>query len=480
MVLGKGFRKASFLDCIMLDVDRTIVALSSAAGAAARCLVRLTGPDAIEIAQHVFTGTAPLAEMAGFTHQQGLVQTPQFTLPARVYVFRRPRSYTRQDVIELHLPGNPLAATGVVDALLSAGAEPAGAGEFTARAFFSGRIDLSEAQAVADLINAADTAHLRSAVANLGGKVHRLCEGLAQRLCSELALIEAAIDLAEEDLTLDTPPAVAGRLAQVAREATSLASDAIDMPETTHQPVVVLAGKPNAGKSALLNALSGEDRAIVSALAGTTRDVLSAQMMLDGVEIELLDAAGIGRTDDPLATSADSAARQAVARADILCFVADSADPDLAGNAELLAELRAINTRMPVLVLANKADLLATPDAAAQSLASLSEDVLPTSAATSDGLPAVRDKLRDLLHLSASRPGELLGLHQRQKRHLLAAAEATTRAADPLARDTHLADRAELVAIDLRDALAQLGNISGQVVTDDVLSEIFSRFCVGK
>ena len=479
MVLGKGFRKASFLDCIMLDVDRTIVALSSAAGAAARCLVRLTGPDAIEIAQHVFTGTAPLAEMAGFTHQQGLVQTPQFTLPARVYVFRRPRSYTRQDVIELHLPGNPLAATGVVDALLSAGAEPAGAGEFTARAFFSGRIDLSEAQAVADLINAADTAHLRSAVANLGGKVHRLCEDLAQRICSELALIEAAIDLAEEDLTLDTPAAVAQRLSQIAREATDLATAAIDMPETTHQPVVVLAGKPNAGKSALLNALSGEDRAIVSALAGTTRDVLSAQMMLGEAEVKLLDAAGIGRTDDPLATSADSAARTAVARADILCFVADATEPDTAGNTELLAELRAINTSAPVLVLANKADLLPSPDAASDALTTLG-DVLPTSAATGEGLPDLRHRLTDLLHLSASRPGELLGLHRRQKRHLLAAAEATTRAAGPLANDTHLADRAELIAIDLRDALAQLGHISGQVVTDDVLSEIFSRFCVGK
>jgi tRNA modification GTPase len=196
-------------------------------------------------------------------------------------------------------------------------------------------------------------------------------------------------------------------------------------------------------------------------------------MVLTGVEVELLDAAGIGQTDDPLATSADSAARTAVARADILCFVIDQSDPDDAGNADLLADLRAINPGAPTLTLANKIDLLPAN-------ASFPDDALPTSATTDEGLDALRDALTEMLHLSAPRSGELLGLHRRQRRCLIAAADATTHAATALATDTHLADHAELIALDLRDALAQLGQISGQVVTDDILSDIFSRFCVGK
>jgi len=474
MGIDAWFRKASFEGIQMLDTDRTIVAISSAAGAAARTIVRLTGPDAIHIAQQVFRSDAPLSDAKGFTHHPGIVCTETIELPARAYLFRRPRSYTRQDLVELHFPGNPLIATSIVDAILASGAEQAGPGEFTARAFFSGRLDLSEAQAVADLINAADTAHLRSAVANLGGKVHRICSDLASRITSELALIEAAIDLAEEDLTLDTPVAVADRLLAIAADTDTLAKDAIDMPESGHQPTVVLAGKPNAGKSALLNALSGEDRAIVSALAGTTRDVLSAQMTLAGVEIELLDAAGIGRTDDPLASSADSAARQAVSRADILCFVIDQSEVDSTGNTELLADLRAMNPGAPVLTLANKSDLPVS------SIADLPDDAIPTSATTGAGLDTLRESLTEMLHLSAPRSGELLGLHRRQRRCLLGASEATRQAAMQLATDTDLADQAEIIAIDLREALAQLGQISGQVVTDDILSDIFSRFCVGK
>jgi tRNA modification GTPase len=474
MGIDGWFRKASFEGIGMLNTDRTIVAISSAAGAGARSIVRLTGPDAIHIAQQVFRSETLLSDNKGFTHHPGMVHTETIELPARAYLFRGPRSYTRQDLVELHFPGNPLVATGVVEAILANGAEQAGPGEFTARAFFSGRLDLSEAQAVADLINAADTAHLRSAVANLGGKVHRICSNLASRITSELAIIEASIDLAEEDISLDTPAAVAGRLLAIAADTDTLAKDAIDMPESAHQPTVVLAGKPNAGKSALLNALSGEDRAIVSALAGTTRDVLSAQMTLAGVEIELLDAAGIGRTDDPLASSADSAARQAVARADILCFVIDQSDADPIGNADLLGDLRAMNPGAPVLTLANKIDLPAPANA------NILTDAIQTSATTGAGLDALRVALAEMLHLSAPRSGELLGLHRRQRRCLLGASDATRQAATQLAADTDLADQAEIVAIDLREALAQLGRISGQVVTDDILSDIFSRFCVGK
>ncbi len=460
----------------------TIAAISSPAGPGGRAIVRLSGDDALAVAETLFEGkSAALNDLPGFHHLDGVVATGDLALPGRAYVFRGPRSYTRQDVVELHLPGSPAAARQVLAALVEAGARPAEAGEFTARAFFAGRIDLSAAQAVADIIDAADTAQLRSAVAALQGQVYQLCASLARRVTAELALVEASIDMADEGLALDTPTAVADRLALIARDTRAAAERAEEIPEATHQPTVVLAGAPNAGKSSLLNALTGEDRAIVSALAGTTRDVLSAPLELSGVTVSLTDAAGLGSTTDPLADQADSAARQAASAADVLCLVIDLPDMHLDLAEGLRRELRMINPSAPLVVLANKIDRVASP---ADVLARLTQrfDVTPlaTSAITGEGLDELREHLTELLHVSAARSGEAMGLHHRQKLSLLAAGDATALAAERLSTCHDLADAAEIVALDLRDALAELGRISGEVITDDVLAEIFGRFCVGK
>jgi tRNA modification GTPase len=461
--------------------DDTIAAISSPAGPGGRAIVRLSGDDAAALAAAVFHATPAISDLPGFRSVDGLIVAGELTLPGRAYVFRGPRSYTRQDVVELHLPGSPAAATRVLAALLAAGARSAEAGEFTARAFFAGRIDLSAAQAVADIIDAADTAQLRSAMATLQGQVHQLCVGLAQRVTSELALVEASIDMAEESLAFDTPAAVAERLATVADDIRAAADRAEEIPEATHQPTVVLAGPPNAGKSSLLNALTGEDRAIVSALAGTTRDVLSAPLDLAGVTVNLTDAAGLGATSDPLAGQADSAARQAARAADVLCLVIDLPEMHLALANDLRDELASLNPAAPLVVLANKIDQVSPPaDALAALARQFDTTPLATSATTGDGLDALRSHLTELLHVTTTRSGEAMGLHHRQKLNLLAAADAAALASERLATCDDLADGAEIVALDLRDALAQLGAISGEVVTDDVLAEIFGRFCVGK
>jgi len=467
----------------MFQTDETIVAISSAAGIAARAIVRLSGPDAIRLAGGVCTLSAgELADMDGFRSADGLVRiaSADIELPCRAYVFRAPRSFTRQDVVELHVPA---AAAALSDALIQAGARQAGPGEFTARAFISGRIDLSAAQAVADVISAADDAQLRSAMAALGGRVERLCSTAADRIAEVLAGVEASIDLAEEDIELDAPADLSGRLAELSDHLGSTAREAADMPDEARKATLVLAGRPNVGKSSLLNALSRTDRAIVSALSGTTRDVLSAVMTLEGgASAVLLDAAGFARPADPLEAAVHRAAHQAVARADAVAFVVDAAAEDLAEDLALLDDVRKANRRAGVLLLANKSDLveigLADRLEKLESLTGLRP--VAVSAVTGRGLAELRRAAGELLNMSAGRAGDALGLHERQKRCLLAAAAAVQRGALILHRAAAVSDVAELVAVELREALAQLGLISGQVVTEDVLGRIFARFCVGK
>jgi len=475
--------------------DDTIVAISTAAGVAARGIVRLSGDEAISLADLLFhpdPGDGALRSLPGFRVSGGRLRLNESGIeaPCQAYVFRAPRSYTRQDVVELHFPGCPPVATAVVEELIVAGARPAGAGEFTARAFLSGRIDLSAAEAVADVVHAADDGELRSAMAAVGGKVYRLCEEAVGDLADILAGAEAAIDLADEPIDVDDPRALSSRLTLLAGRLRDLAGQAVDMPDTAQRVSVAITGRPNVGKSSLLNGLSGTDRAIVSALAGTTRDVLSATMAPPGMEtVTLLDAAGYAPADDALAATVNSAARRAVAQADAVLVVVDAAAEDTQPDLELLGEVRRTNPRAPWLLVANKVDLLGDhcrpvlrrlEQEAGRATGQPAARAAATSCLRHTGLRRLADRLGRLLHLAAHRSGSALGLHRRQKRCLIAAAAAADNAVALWTSAAHVADVAELAAIELRAALSELGQISGQVVTEDVLGRIFARFCVGK
>ncbi len=478
---------------MIFNTQDTIAAISTAAGSAERAIVRLSGDDAVAIASGVFTPhEGELQQVGGFRWTDGIVKTGDsgcpIELPGRVYVFRAPRSYTRQDVVELHIPGNPLVALMLESDLISRGARQARAGEFTARAFFSGRIDLSQAQGVEDVIHAADDAQLRSAIAAADGEIHRLCKRASDQLGDVLASVEAAIDLADEGVQLDSPAELAGRLDQLIAHLADVAAQAAEVSEAADLPKVVIVGQANAGKSSLLNRMSGTDRAIVSAMAGTTRDVLSVTMDLDcdqcRTAIMLQDVAGFTSITDTLAELADTAARRAVAVSDVLLMVADMEIEDHSADCELIAELRRTNASAPVLLLGNKCDLL-PGNIASDRLGRLADqcglpDGVCVSAADGTGLDTLRRKLFNLLHLSSHRDGQALGLHLRQKRCLLACCAAGQQAVDMLGSAAEVVDVSELVAVDLREALRQIGQISGQMVTEDILGKIFERFCVGK
>lgn len=466
----------------MFDTDDTIVAVSSAAGPAARSIVRLSGPEAICLGGGIVS--AALEQMPGFAAATAVVTLDSpwpLQAPARVYLFRAPRSYTRQHVVELHLPGEVVGSL-VHAALISAGARQAQPGEFTARAFLSGRLDLAAAEAVTDIVDAEADAQLRSAVGVLDGSLARLCRPAAGTLTEALATAEASIDFADEGLQLSPPGELADSIARVAADLSAALSEAGRWEPSSPEPRVAIAGRPNAGKSSLLNALSGVDRAIVSALAGTTRDVLSAPARLaGGCEVMLLDAAGLDASPDPLTRAATKAAREAVAAADAILFVVDATRGDHHADAELLAEAGRLARRAPLLVLANKIDLAADPHGPAAALARrLGREVLPVSAVTGSGLDELRRRLAAALEdLAAPLPSRLL-LHARQRRNLEDAAAAARRGAELLRPAGEVADVAEILAVELRAALSALAELTGEVVTEDVLAGIFSRFCVGK
>lgn len=449
-----------------MNPDDTIVAVSSAVGAAPRMIVRLSGPAAFALAGTVLT--AAVAREAGV--RPARLRWHEFDLPAVVYAFVAPRSSTGQDVVELHLPGNPTVVKQVVRALVAAGARPAEAGEFTARAYFNGRLDLAQAEGVAATISAANEQELRAARQLLAGELARRLRPITDGIAEMLALVEAGIDFSEEDVSFLPPDALRARAAEVDAQLDRLVRESRRFERLTHEPTVVLVGRPNAGKSTLLNALAGAERAVVSPHAGTTRDAIWAEVLLRRGLVRMVDVAGIeadlpapddGSPAAEIARQMRRKAEQAVESADVLVLAIDRADP--VGAPRL--------SRRPDLVVHTKADLLPARSADASGLA--------VSALTGVGLPQLRDRL-DALAFGApdgaggTAGGTGLALNAR---HVTAIEEA--RAA--IGRVQAGAEKTgELVALDLREALDALGSIVGQVTPDDVLGRIFGAFCIGK
>jgi tRNA modification GTPase len=436
-----------------MNPSDTIVAISSAVGAAPRMIVRVSGPLAPELARSLCRSDDPPASGAARVrlHFAGLVA------PAWLYVFRAPRSYTGDDLVEFHLPGNPLLACMLLDHLRRAGARDAEAGEFTARAFFNGRLDLTEAEGVAATIAAQTEDELAAARQLMAGELARRLRPLTDAVAETLALVEVGIDFSDEDVTFLSPEQVRTRLAGADAALGQLLSDSARFERLRHEPTAVLVGRPNAGKSTLLNVLAGRPRAVTSPVAGTTRDVLSAEVVLERGMLRLVDVAGLdaggGEMRGPIERQMRERALRAVEEADIVILVRE------VGESALVDAV----AREPDLVVRSKSDLAAAA-AAGQ---------LSVSAHTGEGLPALRDRLDRLAFGERSaRPSLALNA-----RHVAAVGEAR----DALSRASSSADRSpELLALELREALDALGRVVGAVTPDDLLGRIFSSFCIGK
>ncbi|MBF6023252.1 tRNA uridine-5-carboxymethylaminomethyl(34) synthesis GTPase MnmE [Lysobacter niastensis] len=439
----------------------TIAAIATAPGAGGVGIVRLSGPQSLAIAQALCDRRlkARHAHHVRFRDADGEAIDDGIAL-----YFAAPASYTGEDVVELQAHGSPAVLHELVARCVALGARRARPGEFSERAFLEGRLDLAQAEAVADLIAAADTRAARAARRALDGEFSRRVEALADELLAIRVHVEAAIDFADEPIDTLGGAQLRARLASTATALDDLLRAAERGRRLREGLHAVIVGPPNAGKSSLLNALAGRDRAIVTDIAGTTRDLLHEVVRIDGVELTLVDTAGLREGGDAIEREGMRRARGELERADLAIVVLDARDPD-SGTAAVAESIAAVPAR---LWLHNKADLLA---AIPEPLA----DVVHVSARTGLGLDALHARLRELAG-GDDTAGE--GEFTARARHVDALMQAREELA---AARVHLdLEALDLAAEGLRLAHDQLGEITGKVRADDLLGHIFASFCIGK
>lgn len=438
----------------------TIVAIASPPGGGARGVVRVSGPGTFALLEALALSLQ--GDGRGFVRREAILRLVEWPpVACALWVFKTPRSYTGEDACELHLPGSPPLLNAVVRALVAAGARPAAPGEFTRRAFLNGRIDLARAEAVLALTNAEADGEARAAARALLGGLARAIDGAKSLVLDALAHVEATIDFPEEDLPgLASDSAIASRVerAQALLEALEGRSFATRVPRG--EPVVVLAGAANAGKSTLLNALARREAALVSPRAGTTRDAVVAEVELSpGLRVRFVDTAGDKEAEGSIEREALARSRELAASADLVVFVVDLSAP---GGAPPEGAL----------VVGNKCDL-ATGESHDDASARPELRVSATTGAGMEELAATIAGRLERAELSSD-----LVQTERQAR-LVARARERLGAASALLRSSEPA-KLELSAVDLRAVLAALGELTGAVATDDLLDRIFGEFCIGK
>ncbi len=447
----------------------TIVALSTPDARAAIAVVRLSGDDAIAVADRVFRARngRPLSSHAGYTAALGdLIVGGEALDEAVALVMRAPKSYTGEDVVELSCHGNPEVARALVTACISVGARSAGHGEFTRRAFENGKLDLTQAEAVAELIEAEGDAARRAALRRrngaLGQKVDEICEALSLTAAS----LAVWSDYPEET----DAPALTN---ETMREAISEQKAALEALAAGHRAgrlvqngiSCAIIGRPNVGKSTLLNRLTGQERAIVTAVAGTTRDVLEAPAEVGGVRLRLLDTAGIRESGDLIEQIGVERARKALLEADLVLLVLDGSRPLTEEDRALLSAAAG----RPTIVVVNKADLPQAENELPE------KPIVSICAKTGEGFDRLEEEITAALGLTATQDADLIA-GERQYDCVLRALEALKEAEDALAAGVTL----DAAGILLDEALEALGELTGRTASALTLEQVFAHFCVGK
>ena len=473
-----------------LRLDDTIAAIATAPGEGAIGIVRLSGPESAAIAAHLFRRSAAAKESSAGasgwrSHRlyHGYVVDPATGTPVDEVLLaymRAPRTYTRQDMVEISAHGGGAGLREILRLAVEAGARPAERGEMTLRAFLGGRLDLAQAEAVLDAVRARTPAALSQAVEQLAGGLSRQVAAVRRRILGVYAHLEATIDFAEDDVPAPTRDELLEPLRAAESELAALLATARAGRLLREGMRVAIVGRPNAGKSSLLNALVQAERAIVTPIPGTTRDVIEETIDLAGIPATLLDTAGIGETEDAVERIGVERSRAALAEADVALFVFDRSQqiqPDDEPILEL-ARQSASDGRSAVAVL-SKADLPAALDRSTLATYLGQTLMVTVSAHTGEGLGELRAAVRAAATGSgkAEHGGRQAVVTNARHRDALERAAAALGAA---IRTVEAQMPADFVCIDLRACLEVLGEVTGESVTDDLLAQIFSQFCIGK
>lgn len=455
----------------------TIAAIATAVSTSGIGIIRISGEDAIRTASRVYRAKNPqknlMAVKSHTLHYGFIYDGDELIDEVMVAVMRSPNTYTKEDIVEIDCHGGILVMNQILNVLLKNGCRLAEPGEFTKRAFLNGRIDLSKAEAVMDIIHSKNEFALKASMKQLRGGVSDKVRSLRDRILSEIAYIEAALDDPEHISLEDYPASLEEKIFQMKNELKQMLDNADQGKLLKEGLQTVIVGEPNAGKSSLLNVLVGEDRAIVTSVAGTTRDVLEESIKLHGIGLNIIDTAGIRETEDEVEKIGVDKARSYAEMADLILYVVDSSRPLDEDDASVLE----IITDKKVIVLLNKTDLeqVVSEEEIQQRLPAAS--IIRTSMKDNTGIDLFEDTIKTMFFGGEiAINDELYITNQRHKEALAEAYESMEMVLQSLAQKLP----EDFYSIDLMSAYASLGRILGEEVGEALVNEIFSKFCMGK
>lgn len=459
----------------MLKTD-TIAIIATALASSGIGIVRISGSEAIEIGSRIFCGknkSKSLMDVDSHTMHYGfIVDGNEIIDEVLVSVMRGPHSYTTEDTVEINCHGGIVVMKKILDTVIKYGARPAEPGEFTKRAFLNGRIDLSQAEAVMDLINSKNDYARKNSIRQLSGVVSECVKGLREVLIYHMAYIESALDDPEHIILDGYGEIFLKELDPVIQKLEKLVQSADNGRIIQEGIKTVILGKPNAGKSSLMNVLLEADRAIVTDIAGTTRDTLEEQIYLEGINLNIVDTAGIRETEDVVEQIGVGKAKAAAGQADLLIYVADASRPLDENDEDILSLLEG----KQVIILLNKSDLNIV--VSVEHLEQRSgHKVISVSAKDQTGIDALKNEIKSMFYQGELNCNDEIVITNARHKKALADALFSLK----MVRQSILDEMPEdFYSIDLMDAYASLGSIIGEALEDDLVNEIFSKFCMGK
>ncbi|WZL88769.1 tRNA uridine-5-carboxymethylaminomethyl(34) synthesis GTPase MnmE [Salinimicrobium sp. 3283s] len=467
-----------------MKLNDNIVALATPSGAGAIAVIRVSGPDAVKLVAPIFRAKSKkdlLDQPSHTLHLGNIIDGERIIDEVLISVFHGPKSYTGENTIEVSCHGSPYIQQEIIQLLIRRGCRSAEAGEFTLRAFLNGKMDLSQAEAVADLISSENAASHQMAMQQMRGGFSNEIQKLRQELLDFASLIELELDFAEEDVEFanrDEFKQLVSRIQNVLKKL--IDSFAVGNVLKNGIPVAIV-GEPNVGKSTLLNALLNEERAIVSEIAGTTRDTIEDEISIGGIGFRFIDTAGIRETEDVVESIGIKRTFEKISQAQVVIFLLDAEKFKVQGS-RFRVEIEKIKNQFPqkpLIIVANKIDQSSESEIAELNVTLNSVEgshYLPISAKSGTGVEELQQKLLQFVNTGELRNNNTIVTNSRHYNALLSALEEINKVQDGLNHNLS----GDLLAIDIREALHYFGEITGEITNDDLLGNIFANFCIGK